>query len=223
MKKMLLLTLSISVATAVSASAGTCVSDPLSIYDASGFSCTLGTLTFSDFTYAQNGFGGASVPPDSSVDVATVTSGFGSDTGLEFSADWTVTPGELEHPTISFDVSTANPPGLTDMYLQAVGGFAGNGSASVTEDTITPSESLFTAFAAGTDIPNDSVSFPPVGSLSINGEISLVGGSGMAGSNISNVYSLFSEGTAMTPEPSLTLLCLCALGIVPLARRKFVR
>lgn len=220
MKKMLLLTLSIFVATAVAASASTCTSDPLSTYDAAGFSCTLGDLTFSDFTYV-----GALAPPDSGVEVTPVSATIGSvsETGLEFTAPWLVGPGGTEDSSITFNVGTTNPGGITDIYLNVVGGATGSGVASVAETTnTTPPQSLFTEFASGVTISTDTATFAPVGSLTVYKDIGLVGGSGMSGAHISDVYNLFSEGTSMVPEPSLTLLCLCALGIVPLARRRFI-
>jgi hypothetical protein len=221
MKKMLLVTLSVFVATAVSASASTCSPAPLSTYDGSGFSCTLGDLTFSDFVYSPSSFGGAVVPPDTSVNVTPVTSG--TELGLDFAAPslWQVNPGQLDQTTLTFDVGTSSPGGLTDLSLAMAGGFTGNGSASVTENT--GSGGVFTDLATGTTMPEDSTSFAPVGTLSVKNGINLVGGSGVSGAEVGNFLNLFSQGSMSTvPEPSLTLLCLFALGLVPLARRKFL-
>jgi hypothetical protein len=221
MKKMLLLTLSIFVATAVSASATTCASAPLSTYDASGFTCTLGDLTLSNFIYTPVSFGGAVVPPDSSVDVTPVTSGM--ETGLDFAATspWSVDPGQLDQSSLTYNVVTSNVGGLTDIYLAMAGGFTGNGSASVTEDT--GSAGVFTELASGTTITSDSATFTPTGTLTVKNGINLVGGSGGSSAEVGGFLNLFSQAPMSTvPEPSLTLLCLCVLGIVPLARRKFI-
>jgi hypothetical protein len=222
MKKTLLLTLSVFAASAVSASANTCTSDPLSIYDAPGFSCTLGDLTLSDFVYTPVSFGGAVVPADTTIDVTPITSSTGDGLDVTATVPWTVDPGQLDQSSLTYDVSTSNPGGLTDLYLALAGGFTGNGSASVTEDT--GSAGLFTDYSSGINIPNDSATFSPVGTLSVKNGINLVGGSGGSGAEVSGFLNLFSEGsTATTPEPPLSLLCLGALAFVPLARRKFVR
>lgn len=222
MKKMLLLTLSVFVAAAVSASASTCASDPLSTYDMSGFSCTLGDLTFSDFVYTPIVLGGATAPADTSVQVTPVT---GTESGFEFSpispATFQVGPGQTENDYLDFSFTTSNPIGITDIDLVTSGSFTGNGTASVLEDT--PAGNLFTQFASGSITPSDSMTFSPVGSLTVQGQISLVGGSGVAGAGITNLSSLFSEAPLSTvPEPSLILVCLCALGLVPVARRKLI-
>ncbi len=223
MKKMLLLTLSIFVATAVSASASSCPSAPLSTYDVLGFSCSLGDLTFSDFVYTPVGVGkGVVVPSDTSIDVTPVTIS-NIDLGLDFAATspWTVGSGQLDLSTLTFDVTTSNPIGLTDIYLAAAGGFTGTGSASVTEDT--SSGGVFTEYSSGSIVPNASTTFAPVGSLSVLNGINLVGGNAGSSAEVGSFLNLFSEAPISTvPEPSLSLLCLCALGLVPVVRRKFI-
>jgi hypothetical protein len=201
---------------------GTCVSDPLSDYDAPGFSCTLGDLTYSDFNYIPTDSGGALSPPASGVTVTPITTGFGSDIGLEFTAAWLVASGQTIDSSISYDVSTTNPVGITDLFLYVVGGAGGDGVASVAEGSLTPPESLYTEFASGTTINSASASFSPVGSLSLTKDIGLSGGSGPGGAHISDVYNLISEGTSTVPEPPLAILCIGLLGLVPMARSKFV-
>lgn len=222
MKKMLLLIPVLSLGTSAWATSGTCTSGTLAQYDASGFSCTLGDLTFSDFSYIPADSGGATAPPDAGVTVTPVTSGFGTETGLLFTAAWLVGMGQSEDSSISYEVSTTNPGGITDLSLVVVGGAAGSGIASVAETTVNPPESLFTEFANGTDIPTASATFAPVGSINVTKDIGLSGGTAPGGAHISDVYNLFSEGTTV-PEPSMIFLCTGILGLVPIARRKFGR
>lgn len=216
MKKMLLLTLAVFVATAVSASASSCPTAPLSVYEGLP-SCTVGDLAFSNFTYSSPIVFGTETPaPAADIEVTPVT---GTEMGFDFSlldsATWQVGPDETETDILSFDVAASSPSAITDIDLLSMGSFSENGTASVTEDT--PAGNLFTQFASGGITPSDSMSvIPPVGSLTVKGDISLIGGVG--GASITNVSTLFST----VPEPSLTLLCLCALGLVPLARRKFI-
>ncbi len=206
-----------------SAWASTCASGTLAVYDVPGFTCSLGDITFSNFMYTSSAFGGALAPPDSGVAVTPVTSGFGTDTGLLFTSGWLVASGETIDSSITYDVSTTNPGGITDLDLVTAGGAANGGLASVAEISVAPSESLFTEFGAGPGIPSDSVTFPPVMSLDLTKDIGVTGGTSGA-AHLSDVYNLFSEGTStMTPEPSLVILCAGLIGLVPLARRKFAR
>jgi hypothetical protein len=206
----------------VSAWGNACMSASLAVYDASGFSCTVGDLTFDDFNYVPASSGGAYVPPDSGVTVTPVTSGFGDEIGLLFTAPWLVGSEQSIDSSISFDVSTSDPAGISDLFLYVVGGAAGNGVAGVAEDSPSPSLSLFTEFGPGTSINTDSVAFTPVDSLSLTKDIGLSGGMGAGGAHISDVYNLFSEGTTSTvPEPPLVILCIGLMGFVPFAR-KFV-
>lgn len=223
--KQILLLIPIALAAGSSAWANGCVSEALSIYDSPGFTCSLGDLTFSDFKYSPTSSGGAVAPPDTSVTVNTITSGFGAETGLEFVSAWLAGSGQTIDSSISFDVSTSDTAGITDLELYVAGGADGQGVASVAEVAPTPPVNLYTSFQSGSANNLDKTTFPPadVFSLSLTKDIGLAGG--MAGTaHISDVYNLFSEGTTtMTPEPSLLVLCVGALGLVPVVRRKFAR
>ena len=133
-----------------SAWASTCVSGTLAIYDATGFTCSLGDITFSNFMYTDAAFGGAVAPPDSGVSVTPVTSGFGTDTGLLFTSGWLVGAGQTIDSSITYDVSTTNTGGITDLRLVTVGGAANGGLASVAEISLAPPETLFTQFGSRT-------------------------------------------------------------------------
>lgn len=224
--KQILLLIPIALGVGSTAWASTCASGALSTYDASGFTCTLGDLTFSDFHYVGASSGGGIDPGDAGITVSPVTSGFGSETGLLFTAAWLASEMQTIDSSISFDVSTTNPGGITDLELNVVGGAAGTGAASVAEVSFAPPVSLFTQFSGSSSIPTDMTTFPPssVFSLHLNKDIGLAGGTTTrSGAHVSDVYNLFSEGTTtMTPEPSLLLLCVGLLGFVPVAR-KFVR
>ena len=197
-----------------------CTSGTLATYDAAGFSCTLGDLTFSNFSYVP---AGSTTPTDAQVAVTPVTTGFGDETGLLFTAAWLAGTGQIEDSSITFTASTSNRGGITDLFLQTVGGTTGDSIASVSEVSANPALSLTTVFENGVAIPTDSTTFPPVGSLTVTKDIGLVGGSTQTSiAHISDVYNLFSQGTTTTtPEPSLTILCVGLLGLIPVARRKF--
>ena len=223
MKKTLLL-IPLVVGLSCSAWAGTCVTGTLATYDVLGFSCMLGDLTFSDFDYIPAASGGA-VSPDAGGVTVTPVSG-GPETGFELTAAWLAGPNQTIDSSISFDVSTTNPAGITDAQLSVVGASAGTGTASVAElsTSTTPNLNLFAYYALGTiSVPTDSATFAPIGSLSVFKDIGVSGGTAGVG-HLSDVYELFSEGTSSTvPEPSLTILCAGLVGLVPLVRRKFLR
>lgn len=224
MKKILLL-IPIALGVGSSAWAGACTSATLSVYDATGFTCTIGDLTFSNFNYNDISVtGGALTPSDMGVNVDPITSGFGTETGLEFMSSWLTGPGQSLDSSISFDVSTSDPLGITDLELFVVGGAGGTGAASVAEGSSSPPVNLSTAFSTSFNDNDDKTTFPPadVFSLSLSKDIAVSGGTTGFG-HISEVYNLFSQGkTTMTPEPSLLVLCAGVLGLVPVVRRKLV-
>jgi hypothetical protein len=209
-----------------SAWATSCVSGTLASYEVANFSCTLGDLTYSDFSYLSAADGGAFAPDANGVTVTPVTAGFGSDTGLVFTSIWAVGTNQAEDSSITYSVETSNPGGITDVDLITVGGAAGEGIGTVAETSATGPISLFTEFGPGTDIPSDTatVFVPADTTLSVTKDIGVSGGTAPGGAHLSDVYNLFSQGTTSTvPEPSLLILCTGLLGLVPVLRRKFAR
>jgi hypothetical protein len=209
-----------------SAWATSCVSGTLASYEVANFSCSVGTLTYSDFSYLSAADGGALVPSTDGITVTPVTAGFGSDTGLVFTAIWAVGTNQAEDSSITYSVETSNPGGITDEKLVTVGGAAGQGIATVAETSATGPISLFTEFGPGTDIPSDTatVFVPADTELTVTKDIGVSGGTVAGGAHLSDVYNLFSQGTTSTvPEPSLLILCTGLLGLLPVLRRKFAR
>jgi hypothetical protein len=195
-----------------SAWASTCMSGTLAAYEASSFSCSIGDLTFSDFTYTLIASGGAVAPDATGVAVTPITTG---EIGLLFNAAWLANAGQTIDAPISYDVSSPTAD-ITDLTLEMVGTTTLTGSASVAE-TASNGRNLGVTPAAFTQ----TVTFAPVDSLSLNKDIAVSGGTTGTG-HISYVYNLFSE-TSPVPEPSLLILCTGLLGLVLIARRKFVR
>jgi len=223
--KITLLLISISFGLSLAAFADPCDTDTLTDYVADG-SCTIGDLTFSGFSLlSSQGLGGGLAPQSDDITVSPFSSG--GETGLIFTSLWLAGTGQLVDSSITYTVATSNPGGITDADLRIVGGAAGNGVASAAETSFAPPLSLFTEFGPGpggteTVIPEDSTTFAPVGSLTLTKDIGVSGGTVAGGAHISDVYNLFSE-TSTVPEPSLLILCTGLLGLVPVARRKFVR
>jgi hypothetical protein len=129
MKSLLLIAaaLILSTFTAPQAKADACTTAALSVYDAPGFGCTIGSGTFSDFTYVTSGTPANQIP-DIAVTMTPIKG------GLQFNAPWSAVAGTTTDATISFDVTAKSGASLLqDVSLAQVGGAVGNGSASVAE------------------------------------------------------------------------------------------
>jgi hypothetical protein len=216
MKKTLLL-ITFVLGASYSAFAGACVTSTLAIYDATGFSCTIGDITFSDFSYTPSG-----TNPIDAAQVAVTPETISGETGFQFNAPWLAAPGQTTDSFIDFS-ATCGGCMIDDLVLLEGGAGAGPGGiVNITENSSALSDSLTVGAIPGTTILSDKATFPPVGSLSVVKDIGVIGGTGGLGSGVSSVTNLFSQ-TSTVPEPSLAILCLGLLGFVPMARRKFVR
>jgi hypothetical protein len=224
MKKFLLL-ITFAFGGCFSAWATTCGTATLATYDAPGFSCTIlgGDITFSGFSYVPSG---SVIIPDS--DVTVTPEIIDGEQGFQFNAPWFALPGGFLDSFIDY-TATCDACTIDDLQLQMRGAGAGTGGiVRVDETYVSTSPALSGSLSVGqagtTNIVNDSATFAPVGSLTLSKDILLGGGTSGLGSAVSSVTNLFSTtGTTVTPEPPLMLLSAGLLGLVPFARRKFVR
>jgi len=220
MKKTLLL-ITFALGLSYSAFAGPCVTATLAVYDVSGFSCTFGDLTFSDFSYTPSG---AIIIPEGSVTVTPVTSG--GETGFRFNAPWFApSDGSTLDSFINYTATCDSTCSIDDWVLTIAGVSApGNAVVNVAETSPQLTTSLSAGSAGGVNKLTDSGTFAPVGSLTVSKDILIYGGVSSTGiiAQVSAVTNLFST-TSTVPEPSLAIVCLGLLGLVPVARRKFLR
>jgi len=192
---------------ALPALAGTCVTGAASVYTASGFSCNVGGVTFSDIVIAPSTTGSGTV---SAITVAPISNPTINPT--EFGLELIYTANSGTAPNSSADVAwTYNVSGnlLDDLYMSFAGSVTGNGTQSLVEvfNNGVPTLTL-------TNAGSTSETFSPLGSLSVvkdQDNFSNAGGEGTT-SETSVVQNEFSLTT--TPIPGT--LPLLATGLVGL-------
>lgn len=168
-------------------------------YFGGGYSCQIGDLLFSNFSYTASG---SDIIPASQVTVDTVT---GTDIGLSFHAPWTAAAGMTSDGTIDFTVSVLGGGNLLeDFGLAQTSGVSGTGTASVAENGCGPAPCLATGGsiyvltfqANGATSAQGETTFTPTSSVSVEKDISVNGNGGFA--TISVVQDTFSQ---TAPEP----------------------
>jgi hypothetical protein len=190
---------------ASSALAAACATASVSVYEAAGFSCNVGPMTFSDVSVGSTTSGSGVVVLSDFSPFTTVVDGvteFGLD--LSFASDTGTTPGSLADVALTFDVSGA--PSLTGAFAV----FAGTATGTGTDDL---SEVLSNGVSLTLNAPGaTSATFNAIGSLSVvKDQSDFAGSAGSADSSIlGNAFSV----TAV-PEPStwaMLLLGFAGLG-----------
>lgn len=181
------------------AMAGACGTGTMADYTASGFSCTIDSLLFSNFGYVGTALGTATAIDPASLKVVPQT--VGPEFGFLFSAAWSVGPGDGLDSLITYTV-TGEGVSITDALL-GWDGFVSisDGVASVGETlfgTAVPISLFVSASGAGT-IPSDSATFFGVNSLDIFKDVA-VNGNSTGTAVISDVTNLYS--TTTVPEPN---------------------
>lgn len=205
------------------------VTDNGGLYFGGGYSCQIGDLLFSNFTYTASGSNPVSagqITVDAVGPTGTGASINFADIGLSFHAPWSAGPGQTTDGTIDFTVSALGTGTLvSDFGLAQTSGVAGSGTASVIERGCGPAPCEVTGgsiyvltFQTGSaDDAQGETSFDGQCSVDVEKDIAVNGGNAFAG--ISVVQDTFSQNA---PEPvSMGLMGggLALLGVLRLRRR----
>jgi hypothetical protein len=172
-------------ATGAAAVAAPCTTALLSVYDATGFSCSVGDKTFSAFSYNPSNLG---VPTDA--DITVMPDGGPTDPGLLFSDDWSNPTTVGQDATLFFTVTETGTGTIIGATLQVSGGV---GSFS-DEETDVPLSQLD---LVATDNTLHSTSFnPPLTTIRVSDDILL-----NPGAHITSIDKRFDQPPPQTPEP----------------------
>ena len=198
---------------ASSALAAACATASVGVFEAPGFSCNVGPVTFSDISVSSTVSGSGVVTLSDFSPFTTVVDGvteFGLN--LSFASDTGTTAGSQADVALTFNVSGA--PSLTDAFASFAGTTTGTGTDNLS-DVLSNGVSL-TLNAPGAT----SAMFSAIGSLSVlKDQSDFAGSAGSADSSIlGNAFSV-----AAAPEPStwaMMALGFAGLGFMGLRSRK---
>jgi hypothetical protein len=172
----------------------------------SGFSCTVGDKTFSNFTYSPDGFNGTlgrSNVPATSVGVGPA---FTADPGVLFNAFWNNAGATSADALITFNVTAPAATPIVDFELQLTGVVGSVLDVASLSNGVTLSSS---------DNLAHRVTFAPVTSLLVTDDIGV-----NPGGTISGVDKQFSQVPGPVLGAGLPGLVAACGGLVALARRR---
>jgi hypothetical protein len=201
-----------------------------SLYFGGGYSCQIGDMLFSNFSYTASGtnqISASQITVDAVGPTGTGASIDFPDIGLSFHAPWSAGPGQTSDGTIDFTVSPLGAGTyVEDLGLAQTSGVAGNGTASVIERGCGPAPCdatggpfyVLTFQDGGGDSAQGETWFDQQCSVSVEKDIAVTGGTGDSFAGISVVQDSFAQ----VPEPvSMGMMGggLALLGLVRLRRR----
>jgi hypothetical protein len=205
---------------ASSALAAACATASVGVFEAPGFSCNVGPVTFSDISVGSTVSGSGVVTLSDFSPFTTVVDGvteFGLN--LSFASDTGTSAGSQADVALTFNVSGA--PSLTDAFASFAGTTTGTGTDNLS-DVLSNGVSL-TLNAPGAT----SAMFSAIGSLSVlKDQSDFAGSAGSADSSIlGNAFSVTAmpgvSSVTAVPEPSTWAMMLAGfVGLGFLGYRK---
>jgi hypothetical protein len=202
--------LAVWVAGPSSALAAACVTASVSVYEAAGFSCSVGPITFSNITVLPTTSGSGAVTLGDFTPFSPAPGEYGL--ALSYTSDTGTTPDSTADVGWLYHVSGV--PSLDDAFAEFAGTKTGTGTADLSE-TLSNGVTLSLTSPGAT-----SATFAPIGFLSvIKDQQDFAGTAGSSDSSL--LVNAFS--TSLVPEPStwaMMFLGFAGLGYVGFQRSR---
>jgi hypothetical protein len=190
--------------------AAPCMTTTLDNWLVSGFSCTVGTDTFSNFSYNPSGFNA----PASTVGVTPIGAGTSAGPGIVFNGGWSNTGTTNLDAILGFTVTAPATAPITDASLDVSGVLPG------TDFTDVETLSNGTTLAVNETAPTTTTHFAATTMLNQEEDFEVFPGTGAA-VGVSILDKQFSDISVPVPEPvSLALLGTALFGFGIIRRRR---
>jgi hypothetical protein len=198
--------------------AAACGTATFDTYLASGFTCTEGDKTFSNFSYIAVGNTSGQTPPASAINVVPIANPL-TTFGFTFDGIWSApVPGAIAHSFLDYTLTTGAGFRITAADLSVAGSASGSGAFSSVTDTYSApfvgGSNLHTAQGGGATAHWNFAT--PQTSVTVQEDIEAFAGAGMA--ELSSVTD--TQTVVGVPEPSTWAMMLIGFAGLGFAFRQ---